>query len=126
MSDAERREAGIEVLETLLGGAPAPGSMPDDFLDITLEHLFGRIWTRPGLEMQERSMITVTALTVLGRENELRVHLRGALNLGIPKDKIIEMLIHLAHYAGWPAAVSAMRVAKDVFESFDKHKAKSS
>ena len=84
---------------------------------------WGEVWARPGLELQERSMITLAALTVLGRENELRVHLRGALNLGIPKDKIIEILIHLAHYGGWPVAVSAMRIAKESFESFDKKNA---
>ncbi len=123
MSDEERRKVGEEILTTLLGGAPRPGTLPDDFLEMTVDHVFGRVWARPGLELQERSMITLAALTVLGRENELRVHLRGALNLGIPKDKIIEILIHLAHYGGWPVAVSAMRIAKESFESFDKKKA---
>lgn len=122
MSDEERREAGLEVLQTLLGGAPKPGALPDDFLEMTIDHVFGRVWSRPGLELQERSMITLAALTVLGRENELRVHLRGALNLGIPREKIIEILIHLAHYGGWPVAVTAMRIAKESFESFDKKK----
>lgn len=123
MSDEERHKAGIEILETLLGGAPRPGTLPDDFLEMTVDHVFGRVWARPGLELQERSMITLAALTVLGRENELRVHLRGALNLGISKEKITEILIHLAHYGGWPVAVSAMRIAKESFESFDKKKA---
>lgn len=123
MSDEERHKAGIEILETLLGGAPRPGTLPDDFLEMTVDHVFGRVWARPGLELQERSMITLAALTVLGRENELRVHLRGALNLGIPQEKIIEILIHLAHYGGWPVAVSAMRIAKEAFESFEKKKA---
>lgn len=122
MSDEERHKAGIEILETLLGGAPRPGTLPDDFLEMTVDHVFGRVWARPGLELQERSMITLAALTVLGRENELRVHLRGALNLGISKEKITEILIHLAHYGGWPVAVSAMRIAKESFESFDKKK----
>ena len=120
MSDDDRRKAGLEILETLLGGAPRPGTLPDDFLDMTIDHVFGRVWARKGLELQERSLITLAALTVLGRENELRVHLRGALNLGISKEKIIEVLIHLAHYGGWPVAVTAMRIAKESFESFDK------
>ena len=125
MSDEARRKAGEEILETLLGGTPQRGgALPDDFLDMTVDHVFGRIWARPGLELQERSMITLAALTVLGRENELRVHLRGALNLGIPKEKILEILIHLAHYGGWPVAVTAMRIAKESFESFDKKQQK--
>ncbi len=124
MSDEARREAGLEIMQTLLGATPQRGgALPDDFLDMTIDHVFGRVWARPGLELKERSMITLAALTVLGRENELRVHLRGALNLGIPKDKILEILIHLAHYGGWPCAVTAMRIAKESFESFDKKNA---
>ena len=68
-----------------------------------------------GLALEERSMITLTALTVLGREAELKIHLFGARNLGIPREKIEEMMIHLAHYGGWPVAVSALRVVDHVY-----------
>lgn len=117
MARSKDYEAGAEVLQKLFGAAPRAGALPEAFMDITVEHLFGKVWTRPGLELQERSMITLAALTVLGRENELRIHLRGAANLGIPREKIEEIMMHLAHYGGWPCAVSALRVVKEVFDS---------
>ena len=62
---------------------------------------------------------TVAALTVLGRENELRLHLRGALNAGLGRKQITEMMIHLAHYGGWPVGVTGLRIAKEVFDAAD-------
>src|SRR5262249_1531544 len=106
MAKSERWQRGAAKMKELFGAEPQPGLMQEDFLNITVEHLFGDIWTRPGLELRERSMITVTTLTVLARERELKTHLRGALNAGITREKITEMMIHLAHYAGWPIAVN--------------------
>jgi 4-carboxymuconolactone decarboxylase len=114
MANSDRYERGASVMQQLFGGLPQPGAMQADFLDITVENLFGDIWTRPGLELRERSMITVAALTVLGREPELRVHLRGALNLGISQQALEEMMIHLAHYGGWPTGVAGLRAVRDV------------
>ncbi len=65
-------------------------------------------------------MITVAALTVLGREAELKLHLRGALNVGISRETILEMMLHLAHYGGWPVAVSGLRAAREVFQRADQ------
>jgi 4-carboxymuconolactone decarboxylase len=81
---------------------------------MTMSHLFGDVWSRPGLELQERSMITVTTLAALGRDAQLRIHIRGALNLGIPSEKLEEMFLHIAHYAGWPTAVSAYQALAEV------------
>ena len=120
MSDApsDRFQAGAAVLEKLFGVAPKPSD--DEFMRITIENLFGDVWTREGLELRERSMITVTALTVLGREAELELHLRGALNVGVSRETILEMMLHLAHYGGWPVAVSGLRVARKVFQRADE------
>jgi 4-carboxymuconolactone decarboxylase len=107
-------------MKELFGVEPRPGMMQEDFLQVTVENLFGDIWTRPGLELKERSMITVAALTVLGRWPELKGHLRGALNIGISREKINEMMIHLAHYGGWPVGVNGLRIAKEVFDEIDK------
>ena len=92
--------------------------MHDDFLNITVENQFGDIWGRDGLAMQERSMITTAALTVLGRDPELKTHIRGALNIG--REKINEIMIHLAYYGGWPVGVNGLRIAKQIFDSLDK------
>ena len=68
-------------------------------------------------------MITLAALIVLGRENELRIHLRGARNLGFSREKLEEMMIHLAHYGGWPVAVSGFRALDEVWAAMDNEAA---
>jgi 4-carboxymuconolactone decarboxylase len=119
MSEPSRLEKGTAVLKKLFGDATGRIKLPEDFRRITVEHLFGEIWSRPGLELQERSIITLTTLLVLGREAELRIHLRGARNLGIPRAKIEEIMIHLAHYGGWPVAATGLRVLDEVFAAMD-------
>ena len=119
MAKSERWEKGAAKMKELFGSEPRPGTMNEDFLQITVENLFGDIWNRPGLELRERSLITVAALTVLARERELKVHLRGALNAGISREKINEIMIHLAHYGGWPVGVNGLRIAKELFDEVD-------
>ncbi len=119
MSDSSRFEKGLAIVSKLFGSRGGRSTLSEDFRKITMEHLFGNIWSRPGLELQERSMITVTTLLVLGREAELRLHLRGARNLGIPRAKIEEILIHLAHYGGWPVAATGFRVLDEVWTAMD-------
>jgi 4-carboxymuconolactone decarboxylase len=119
MSEPSQFEKGRAIVTKLFGAAGGRTALSEDFRKITVEHLFGNIWSRPGLELQERSMITLTALLVLGREAELRIHLRGARNLGIPRAKIEELLIHLAHYGGWPVAATGFRVLDEVFAAMD-------
>jgi 4-carboxymuconolactone decarboxylase len=115
MAESERYQKGAEVMEKLFGRAPKRGAMHDGFFDVTVENLFGDIWNRPGLELPERSLITLAALTVLGKENELKIHLYGAKNLGIPREKVEELMIHLAHYGGWPVAVGGLKVVEHVY-----------
>lgn len=119
MAESERWQKGAAKMKELFGAEPRSGMMQEDFLKITVENLFGDVWGRPGLETRERSMITVAALTVLARERELKVHLRGALNVGISREKINEIMIHLAHYGGWPVGVNGLRIAKEVFDEID-------
>ena len=120
MAESGRYQKGAAKMKELFGAEPRPGMMQDDFLNITVENLFGDIWGRPGLETRERSMITVAALTVLARSPELKVHIRGALNVGLSREKIQEIMIHLAHYGGWPVGVNGLRIAQEVFDSIDK------
>lgn len=115
MAESKRYLAGVEVMKKLFGRPPKQGSLPDGMYRTTVENLFGDVWTRPGLALEERSMITVAALTVLGRESELKIHLHGAKHLGIPREKVEETMLHLAHYGGWPVAVSALRVVERVY-----------
>ena len=80
------------------------------------EVLFGDVWEQPELSKRDRSLITVATLTALYRTDELRGHIRRALQNGVTRDEIRGLVTHLAFYAGWPTAVNAARVAQEVFE----------
>ena len=83
-------------------------------VDLSEKVLFGDVWERPGLSKRDRSLITVAALVATYRPEQLRGHLERALGNGVTKDEISELITHLAFYAGWPAAMTAARVALEV------------
>jgi 4-carboxymuconolactone decarboxylase len=78
------------------------------------EQLFGEVWNRPGIPVKTRSMITVAVLIALGKSQEMRLHMTGAHNLGITDDELKEIIVHVTHYAGVPAAIEAIRAYNDV------------
>ncbi|WP_424191576.1 carboxymuconolactone decarboxylase family protein [Ampullimonas aquatilis] len=80
------------------------------------EHAWGAVWTRPGLELKTRSLITLAALTALKAPQELKGHVRGALNNGCTPEEIRETLLHMAVYCGAPAAQEAFRAAREVLD----------
>lgn len=128
MSDAipNKMQAGMAIIQKLNFVDTTPGAKPmisAGLMQATVEHLFGSIWTRPGLTLEEHSMTTLTVLVALNREGEQVLHFRGARNLGITKEKLEEMILHVAHYAGWPVAVSANRILNEVWETMDKEAA---
>jgi 4-carboxymuconolactone decarboxylase len=85
-------------------------------IEITETLLYPDIWERPGLSKRDRSLITVAALVALYRPDQLKVHTERALANGVTREEISELITHLAFYAGWPSAMSAARVAKQVLE----------
>ena len=85
-------------------------------IDLTEKVLFGDVWERPGLSKRDRSLITVAALTAMYRPEQLKGHTERALANGVTKDEIGELITHLAFYSGWPSAMSAAKVVKQVFE----------
>ena len=89
--------------------APALAAYTDDVL-------FGDVWKRPGLSPRDRSLITVTTLVALYRSNELPFHLKLALKNGLTREELAEAITHLAFYAGWPPASTAIAIARKVFE----------
>ena len=115
--DDQDRKKGLEILKKmdLLKNDETPVSK--DLLKQIIDMLYGTIWSRTEqLSLQERSMITLTVLVALNREKELKSHLRGAKNLGITKEKIEEMILHVAHYSGFPTAVSASQLINKVWD----------
>lgn len=92
----------------------AIGDFAPKLVQLTDDVLFGDVWERPGLSPRDRSLITVAALVALYRTNELPGHLKRALDNGVTKDELIEVITHLAFYSGWPTAFTAIRIAKAV------------
>jgi 4-carboxymuconolactone decarboxylase len=120
----ERAKRGAEILARLGAAPPGGGStvagsrkVAPDIHRIVDEALFGSIWQRPGLKIEHREMIVLSALTVLQRENQLRRHVAIAINLGLASQQVIEVMIHAAFYSGVPAAFTSMGVAHEVFEA---------
>ena len=107
------------MLERLCGDANAIDHFPDRFRDYSLEHVFGDVWQGDGLSLEERSLVTCAMLTALAREPEQRFHFAAAKRLGIPREKIEDMIIHAAHYAGWPNAVGALRSLSEAWPEED-------
>ena len=102
-------EAGHNVIKSLQGICP-------DLARYTIEFPFGDIYQRPQLDLKSREIATVAALTALGHcTPQLNVHINGALNVGCTPEEIIEVILQMAIYAGFPAALNGMFVAKDVF-----------
>ena len=85
-------------------------------VDLTEQVLFGDVWERPGLSKRDRSLITVATLVALNRTEQLRFHLVRALEHGVTQGELVEVITHLAFYSGWPTAMSAIMLAKDVFK----------
>ena len=93
----------------------AMGDIAPALAAITDEVLFGDVWRRPGLSPRDRSLVPVAALVALYRTNELPTHLRLALQNGVTREELVEAITHLAFYAGWPTAATAVGVARRVF-----------
>jgi 4-carboxymuconolactone decarboxylase len=84
--------------------------------ELTEKVLFGDVWERPELSKRDRSLITCAALVALQRPDQLRGHLARALENGVTKAELSELITHLAFYSGWPTAVTAAAIAKEVFD----------
>jgi 4-carboxymuconolactone decarboxylase len=91
------------------------GEIAPKLTELTDDVLFGDVWQRPQLAPRDRSLATVSALVALNRTEQLPFHLRRALDNGVTKDELIELITHLAFYCGWPNSMSAVMIAKDVF-----------
>ena len=120
MDEGSRAAQGMTVRREVLGDAhvdrvlAGSTAFSRDFQDLIARYAWGDIWSRPGLSRAERSMLTLTALTVLRQEAELATHVRGALRNGLTPEQIAEVFLHTAVYAGRPAVNRAFAVAQQV------------
>ena len=126
MDDRQRYDEGMKVRRAVLGDAHVDASLKnrnefnEDFQDLITRYAWGEIWTRPGLTKQTRSMITLAMMVALNHPDELQMHIRAALNNGVTRDEICEVLLQTAIYCGVPAANSAFHLAQQVFAQLDK------
>lgn len=97
------------------------GDIAPDMAKYIVEFVFGEIYCRDGLDLKTKQIITITALSTLGfAKPQLEYHIKGALRLGISQTEIIDIITHVAPYAGFPAALTALSVAKEVFKEINK------
>lgn len=102
--------------ETLTPAQRAIGDFSPKLVELTDDVLFGDIWERPELSKRDRSLVTVTALIAIGQTEQMTNHMKRALDNGVTEAEIKEAIIHLAFYTGWPRAMSAVQIAKKVFD----------
>lgn len=120
---SERYDQGLDLRKEVLGAAPVTSIVEKSkgaFNETLQEHLtsfvWGDIWSREGLALRERSLITLAMLIPLNRSTEFKTHIRGALRNGVTPQEIHEVLLHASAYCGFPAAMTAFRLAKEVFD----------
>jgi len=122
---SERYEAGLAVRRAVLGTAyvdkalAAADAFSQPLQELVTENAWGTVWTREGLSRRDRSLITVAMLIALNRPHEIKLHLRGALNNGLSRAEIRELLLQAGVYCGMPAAVDAFRIARELFAEID-------
>lgn len=113
---------GLKTRREVLGAAHVDAALKgaDDFTlplqELVTQYGWGDIWNRPGLPRQTRSLLNLAMLTALNRPHELKLHVRGAINNGVTKDEIREVLLQTAIYCGLPASIDAFRSAREVLD----------
>jgi 4-carboxymuconolactone decarboxylase len=112
--DSDRDRQGREMYRKVFGKDPGPDRT--GLRAMTIDHLFGEVWARPALEPRLRSLLTIAILAADGRNAELVEHVRGALHLGWSAEELIEAMMHVAHYAGWPAGHSGQDLVLDAVD----------
>jgi 4-carboxymuconolactone decarboxylase len=121
MNEQDRYDQGMRVRREVLGDAYVDranakrNAFNEEFQNLITRYAWGELWSRPGLSRQARSLITLTALVALNHGDELKLHLRAAINNGVTREQIKELLLHTAIYCGVPAANSAFHIADAVF-----------
>lgn len=109
------RSTGMQKMQEVYNFSVDPEAFEGDFVAYTVDHLFGDVWTRPGLELLERRLLTIGVLAALGRTELLDVQFQSALDNGeLDEDQVREVVVHLAHYVGWPLATGVNEAAERV------------
>ncbi len=115
---SDYRQKGIDVMSKMVDPAIVaslkPSPIAPELTDLLVEHAMGMVWARPGLSLRDRSLMTISILIALRAENELRAHIPIGLTNGLTREEIAEMLYHATVYAGYPAVMTAHKIALEV------------
>ena len=126
--EGEQFQKGLAIRREVLGPAYVDKSvqgatdMTAPLQKLVTEWCWGEVWGRPGLDRRTRSFLNLAFLTALNRPNEIRLHVRGAINNGVKPEEIQEVILQAAIYCGVPAGIDSMRTARKVFAEFDNRK----
>ncbi|WP_237392245.1 carboxymuconolactone decarboxylase family protein [Aurantiacibacter rhizosphaerae] len=129
MTGQEMFDRGMEIRRKVLGdeyvdkALAKSGPFNEPLQELVTTYCWGWNWGRDGLPLRDRSLINLAMIAVLGRENELKIHIRGALNNGLSKEEIREVLLQVGIYAGIPAAVDSFRIANEAFAQIETEEA---
>jgi len=121
----ELLKRGLEIRKAVLGKEYVEKSLAtaDDFSrpmqELSTEYCWGRIWSRPGLERRERSLINLAMIAALNRPHELKLHVKAALTNGVTREQIREVFLQVAVYCGIPAGIDSVRIAREAFAEVD-------
>lgn len=121
-------DTGLAIRRDVLGAEYVDKALAaaDDFnqpmQELVTEYCWGAVWGRPGLDRKTRSLLNLSMLSALNRPDELKLHVRGALNNGVSKAEITKVFLQVAIYCGVPAAISSFRLAREVFAAMDAQK----
>jgi 4-carboxymuconolactone decarboxylase len=121
----DRYDKGLKLRKQVLGAEYVERSLAsaDDFSrpmqELSTEYCWGYVWGRPGLELRERSLINIAMISALNRPHELKLHVKAALNNGLTREQIREVLMQVAVYCGVPAGIDSFRIAREAFAEVD-------
>ncbi|KTD08528.1 carboxymuconolactone decarboxylase family protein [Legionella jamestowniensis] len=123
---SDRFERGSKIINSLIEGGEQGvlkglGKTAPDLANYVLEFIFGDLYSRPGLDLKTKQMLTITILATLGNAKpQLGYHINAALNIGISRQEIVDIMTHVAGYAGFPAALNGIATAKEIFSDRDQ------
>ena len=121
----EKFERGLALRKQVLGAEYVEKSMAsaDSFSmpmqELSTEYCWGHVWTRPGLALRDRSLINIAMISALNRPHELKLHVKAALNNGLSREEIREVILQVAVYCGVPAGIDSTRIAREAFAEVD-------
>jgi 4-carboxymuconolactone decarboxylase len=124
----EKFEKGLALRKQVLGAEYVEKSMAsaDSFSmpmqELSTEYCWGHVWTRPGLALRDRSLINIAMISALNRPHELKLHVKAALNNGLSREEIREVILQVAVYCGVPAGIDSTRIAREAFAEVDAAK----